>query len=190
MTADPFELLGVGRDATADQVRAARRLLAKDHHPDHGGDEHAMRVVNEAAATALRAIEQRSRGLDEPTIHAEPAGAAEQESPRPSDLAADARGRVVRDTPSFTVEALPVETFEALLVVASWLGEVLDDEPPYRLDTYLHEPFDCWCGLDVVPDAGGSTVSLAVAAVDGTSAPDVLDVRDAWIANLNLVDWD
>jgi hypothetical protein len=96
---------------------------------------------------------------------------------------------MARDIPSFTVEALPVETFEAMLVVASWLGEVLDDDPPYRLDTYLYEPYDCWCRLDVVPDAGASTVSLAVAGVDGAPTPDVLAVRDAWIANLNLVDW-
>lgn len=93
------------------------------------------------------------------------------------------------DTPSFTVEALPVETFEALVVVASWLGEALDDDPPYRLDVYLYEPFDCWCGLEVVPDAGGSTVSLAIAGIDGATTPDVLDVRDAWIANLNAIDW-
>ena len=68
-----------------------------------------------------------------------------------------------RDVPSFTVEALPVETFEGLLVVASWLGEVLDDDPPYRLDVHLHDPVECWCRLDVVPDAGSSTVSLTVA---------------------------
>ena len=96
---------------------------------------------------------------------------------------------IARDVPSFTVEALPVETFEAMLVVASWLGEVLDDDPPYRLDTYLYEPLDCWCRLEVVPDAGASTVSLAVAGLDGSPTPDVLAVRDAWVANLNALDW-
>jgi len=96
---------------------------------------------------------------------------------------------VARDVPSFTVEALPVETFEAMLVVANWLGEVLDDDPPYRLETYLHEPLDCWCRLDVVPDAGASTVSLTVAGIDGGSTPDVLVVRDAWISGLNAIDW-
>jgi hypothetical protein len=101
----------------------------------------------------------------------------------------DPTSGVARDVPSFTVEALPVETFEAILVVASWLGEILDDDPPYRLDTYLYEPFDCWCRLDVVPDAGASTVSLTVAGVDGAPTPDVVDVRDAWVANLNIIDW-
>jgi hypothetical protein len=36
-----------------------------------------------------------------------------------------------------------------------------------------------------VPDAGSSTVSLTVAAIDGAPAPDVEAVRDLWVANLN-----
>ncbi len=101
--------------------------------------------------------------------------------------------RVARDVPSFTVEALPVVTFEALVIVASWIGEVLDDDPPYRLDAYLDAsrgaPLDCWCRLDIVPDAGASTVSIAVGGLDGAPPPDVDVVRDAWIANLNVLDW-
>jgi len=31
---DPYEILGVKRDATADEIRAAYRKLAKQHHPD------------------------------------------------------------------------------------------------------------------------------------------------------------
>jgi hypothetical protein len=160
---DPFATLGLGRDATRDDIRAARRRLAKAHHPDQGGDASHMQTINEAADAALLAIG---------TVPSE-----------------DRTSGIARDAPSFTVEALPVETFEAMLVVASWLGEVLDDDPPYRLDTYLYEPFDCWCRLEVVPDAGASTVSLSVAGIDGGPTPDVIDVRDAWVANLNAVDW-
>ncbi|MET0911367.1 MAG: hypothetical protein ABWZ99_18020, partial [Ilumatobacteraceae bacterium] len=98
-------------------------------------------------------------------------------------------GRMAVDMPSFTVEALPVETFEALLVVASWIGEVLDDDPPYRLEVALGAPYECWCGLDLVPDAGASTVSLQVAAVGGRPAPDIEAVRDVWIEHLNRLDW-
>jgi hypothetical protein len=186
---DPFATLGLARDAGSDEIRAARRRLAKAHHPDQGGDPAAMQRINEAADAALLQVDARS--VDEGVT-------GETESDRP-DLT-ETHGRrsrnsegqtsgMARDIPSFTVEALPVETFEAMLVVASWLGEVLDDDPPYRLDTYLYEPYDCWCRLDVVPDAGASTVSLAVAGVDGAPTPDVLAVRDAWIANLNRVDW-
>jgi hypothetical protein len=166
---DPFATLGLASDAGSDEIRAARRRLAKAHHPDQGGDPAAMQRINEAADAALLQVDERS-------------------GPRTPNSDGPTSG-MARDVPSFTVEALPVETFEAMLVVASWLGEVLDDDPPYRLDTYLYEPYDCWCRLEVVPDAGASTVSLAVAGVDGAPTPDVLMVRDAWINNLNAVDW-
>jgi hypothetical protein len=161
-------------------VRAARRELAKRHHPDRGGDAAAMQAVNEAADDVLLRI----------STPANPAGDESQRDPSAPGLIADEPGGgLSRDVPSFTVEALPVETFEGLLIVASWIGEVLDDDPPYRLDTHLHEPVECWCRLDVVPDAGASTVSLTIAGVDGAPTPDIIAVRDLWITNLNAVDW-
>ena len=186
---DPFAPLGLARDAGSDEIRAARRRLAKAHHPDQGGDPAAMQRINEAADAALLQVDARSvdEGVTGETESDRPDG-PETRNPQSSNSESRMSG-MTRDIPSFTVEALPVETFEAMLVVASWLGEVLDDDPPYRLDTYLYEPFDCWCRLDVVPDAGASTVSLAVAGVDGAPTPDVLTVRDAWINNLNAVDW-
>jgi hypothetical protein len=168
---DALARLGLSPDASADDIRAARRTLAKAHHPDLGGDAGEMQAVNEAADAALQRL-TRSESPGSP--------------PRPSP---ESWSGVERDIPSFTVEALPVETFEGLLVVASWIGEVLDDDPPYRLDTHLHEPVECWCRLDVVPDAGASTVSLTVAGVDGAPTPDVLAVRDVWITQLNGLDW-
>jgi hypothetical protein len=179
---DPLATLGLGGDATPEQIQAARRRLAKQHHPDHGGDADHMQTINEAADAALIAV--AGRDAAEPLTTD---GGAET-APDATSAKREFSG-VTRDVPSFTVEALPVETFEAMLVVASWLGEVLDDDPPYRLDTYLYEPFDCWCRLDVVPDAGASTVSLSVAGIDGAPTPELVAVRDAWIANLNAVDW-
>ena len=184
--ADPFATLGLRRDATADDIRAARRQLAKSHHPDRGGDRADMQRINEAADAALRTVGSPEPNPPEPKP---PAPTQANRSAADRSAAEPVMSGVSRDVPSFTVEALPVETFEAMLVVASWLGEVLDDDPPYRLDTYLAEPFDCWCRLDVVPDAGASTVSLTVAGIDGAPTPDVTAVRDAWIANLNAVDW-
>jgi hypothetical protein len=183
---DPFATLGLGPDATSGEIRAARRRLAKANHPDQGGDPIAMQRINEAADAALLTV-----GAGDP-VAAVPGTAGPDPSAR-HDARTQASGGhlsgMARDMPSFTVEALPVETFEAMLVVASWLGEVLDDDPPYRLETYLYEPFDCWCRLDVVPDAGASTVSLTVAGIDGAPTPDVVAVRDAWVSNLNAVDW-
>ena len=189
---DPFATLGLGRDASGDDIRAARRRLAKAHHPDQGGDPADMQRINEAADAALLAVDTRTRdeGIETPDVDG-PAGSGPdtRRMSRSDDSTSDPTAGIARDVPSFTVEALPVETFEAMLVVAAWLGEVLDDDPPYRLDTYLHEPFDCWCRLDVVPDAGASTVSITIGGVDGAPTPDVIAVRDAWVSNLNAVDW-
>ena len=183
---DPFATLGLGPDATSEEIRAARRRLAKANHPDQGGDPVAMQRINEAADAALLTVDAAVRV-------AAPPGPVEQDPPAHGNVRTQTSGGhlsgLAHDTPSFTVEALPVETFEAMLVVASWLGEVLDDDPPYRLETYLAEPFDCWCRLDVVPDAGASTVSLTIAGIDGAPTPDIVAVRDAWVSNLNAVDW-
>lgn len=188
MTADPFAALGLTDAASADDVRAARKELAKRHHPDRGGDAASMRAVNEAADAALARIAERP---PEPPRRPEPEPGESGRDPSAPKLTADGPigGRVARDMPSFTVEALPAETFEGLLVVASWIGEVLDDDPPYRLEVHLHEPSECWCRLEVVPDAGASTVSLTVAGFDGAPAPDIVAVRDLWVDQLNRVDW-
>lgn len=46
--ADHYEVLGVARDATAAQIKAAYRKLSKKHHADAGGSDEVMRVINEA----------------------------------------------------------------------------------------------------------------------------------------------
>ena len=80
---------------------------------------------------------------------------------------------------------MPAETFEALLVVAAWIGEVLTDEPPYLLECHLNEPSPCWCRLDVVPDAGSSTVSIIVVTEPDDERVSAEMVRDVWVEHLN-----
>ncbi|MDQ3543409.1 MAG: hypothetical protein M3431_06050, partial [Actinomycetota bacterium] len=98
-----------------------------------------------------------------------------------------ASGGVDHDVSSFVIEALPVEAFGALLVVTTWIGEVVVDEPPYQLDVLLVDPLRCWCRLDLVPDAGTSMVSVTIAAFPDESLPDIDDVRDLWVSSLNHV---
>ncbi|MET7242468.1 DEAD/DEAH box helicase family protein [Methylobacterium sp. EM32] len=50
-----WRVLGVGRDAGEDEVRAAFRRLAREHHPDHGGSHAAMTNINRAYVEGLRA---------------------------------------------------------------------------------------------------------------------------------------
>lgn len=45
---DYYEVLGVKKDANASEIKKAYRTLAKELHPDKGGDENAFKEVNEA----------------------------------------------------------------------------------------------------------------------------------------------
>ena len=172
MTLDPFAVLGVRRDATLDEVRIARRKLAAEFHPDHGGDPVRMGEINVAFEAVIAQMSSRSGMPPSPPPAAQPSGGRRYPG-------------VQHDAPSFTVDTLPVDAFEALLIVTSWMGEVLVDDPPYVLEVHLTEPSPCWCRLDLVPDAGSTTVTLTVASIDGTPAPDIEAVRDLWVANLN-----
>ncbi len=176
---DPFAALGLAPDATEEQIRDARNRLAKRQHPDVGGSLDAMQRINEAADAALAASSRRAA--------ARAASRAPAPPPTRSTDTGERRSIVRRDHPSFTIEALPAEAFEALLIAGSVLGQIADDDPPYRLDVDIDGRSETWCRLDVVPDGGGSTVSLTVA----TSRIDVsvTDVRDQFVAELNQLDW-
>ena len=64
-------------------------------------------------------------------------------------------------------------------------GEVLVDDPPYLLEVHLNDPSPCWCRLELLPEAGGTIVSLTVAS-DGPG-PSAEAVRDVWVASLNAL---
>ena len=170
---DPFAVLGLAPGAGEAEIVAARRRLAKAAHPDAGGSVGEMQRLNDAVTRALAAV-----GVPQ-------SAAAPPRRPPPSY-----RGGPVRhDHPSFTIEALPVEAFEGLLIAAAWLGEAVDDDPPYVLEAVIGEPSPAWCRLQLVPDAGATTVSLTVARLPGSPTPDVDEVRDRWITALNGLDW-
>jgi molecular chaperone DnaJ len=45
---DYYEVLGLKKGASASEIKKAFRTLAKELHPDKGGDENAFKEVNEA----------------------------------------------------------------------------------------------------------------------------------------------
>ena len=183
---DPFDVLGLPTTATLDEVRAARRRLARTAHPDAGGDEGRMREINQAFDQAVRRILGRPDRSDPPAPPA-PAPPTSRPGPTPGP-----RPRVVgvgpwvqHDEPSFTIDVLPVDAFAALERVAGDLGEILAEDPPYLLEVLLQEPAPCWCRLELLPEAGATTVMMTVAGIQHQRPPYVEDVRDTWIAALN-----
>jgi len=187
---DPFAVLGLREGASLDDVRAARRRLAKEHHPDHGGDAAAMQRLNAAFDAAVKAIRRPAAPAGSEPTPPPPTPPPSRRTPPPASPTPGfrpfRRGTVEHDAPSFTIDVLPAEAFEALLVVTAWHGDVLVDDPPYLLEVHLHDPAPCWCRLDLVPDAGGTTVSLTVAGVAG-EVPTADEVRDLWVASLNAL---
>lgn len=184
---DPFAVFGLSHTASLAELRAARRVLAFAVHPDRGGDLAAMQRINLAFDAAVAHLTGRR------PLAPRSAPESQGHSPRrpvgnPARDLRYFRYGAQRDVPSFTIDALPAEAFEALLVVTSWIGEVLVDDPPYLLEVHLNDPAPCWCRLELVPDAGASTVTLTVAAIDAGMSPVVTDVeriRDLWVAQLN-----
>ena len=43
-----YDILGVKKSASADEIKKAFRKLARKHHPDAGGDEETFKEINEA----------------------------------------------------------------------------------------------------------------------------------------------
>lgn len=62
---DPYEVLGIARGATFEEVRAAYRRACKTHHPDMGGSHEAMVELNTAYAFILNELKQGARQRQE-----------------------------------------------------------------------------------------------------------------------------
>lgn len=178
---DPFVVLGLDPGASLADVRDARRRLAKHVHPDRGGTVEEMSAINDAVDRAIAAIAARS-GRSRPSRANGPSAARSRRRFGPS--------AIEYDQPSFVVEALPAVAYEALLLAVVGLGDLVDDDPPYRMAVQLHEPHPCLCEIDLLPEAGATTVGLAIAATSGPLMVAVETVRDLVIAELNRLDWD
>jgi len=61
---NPYQTLGVDRNATADEIKRAYRRLASQHHPDKGGDKAKFQEIQQAYDTLTDP--QRRAGYDNP----------------------------------------------------------------------------------------------------------------------------
>ena len=157
--------MGVAPDASWDDIRSAYRRLAKTFHPDTGGDPRRMAEVNRAFQLLSAA-------------HSEPDPVPE---PEPSPVA------IAVDELSFSIEQLPVDAFQSVLIVASFLGDPWVIDEPYQLVARLDPPLSCRCLIDIAPEAGGSLVTLTLTPLQRFPFPDPREVRDAFIAEVEAL---
>ena len=54
-----YEILGVAKDATADEIKRAYRKLASQHHPDKGGDKAKFQEIQQAYDTLSDATKRQ-----------------------------------------------------------------------------------------------------------------------------------
>lgn len=59
MSKDYYSILGVSKSASGDEIKAAFRKKAHEHHPDKGGDEAKFKEVNEAYQVLSNADKRR-----------------------------------------------------------------------------------------------------------------------------------
>jgi hypothetical protein len=76
---DYYAVLGVSKDASQDEVKNAYRTLAKQHHPDKGGDPEKFKEINEAYSIlsdpALRAQYDQARDAQQQAYARQKTGA-------------------------------------------------------------------------------------------------------------------
>lgn len=174
---NPFVVLGVDESATEQDLRQAWRHLAVRAHPDAGGSHEQMTQLNQALHLCLIQVRERAQQI-EPI----------KKTLRP------VRRRIAQEMSSFTVNVLPVECWHALEIVAATCGPTIAAEPPYLLEFFLQDSplenaIQSWCRCDLVPEAGSTTVHVTVGSADELSAPELDNVRDFLVAELNELDW-
>lgn len=172
MTRDEAEsLLGLVRPYDDKTLRDHWRRAAREHHPDRGGSNDLMARINDAYSVLAT--------IDETVSATAPTAPPTGPNQRPSTKD-DVVVRSV-DRPAFVIDALPAVAFETLLLAARVLGDVIDDDPPYVLETLVeHSGSTTWCRLELVPDAGSSTVSITT---DGRVSAEHL--CQAWVTTVN-----
>lgn len=178
---DPFSVLGIDPSASEAEVRAAWRREAKKHHPDVGGTDDVMRALNDALhqALTLNTLDSHSRTIVDGSTN---------EPQRTSHQVSTLSRQVVHDRSSFTIDLLPVESFEFVRLAGSILGSIIDEECPYVVEFTLENsdlvnPSSGWCRCELVPEAGGTMVHLTVGS---DSRPESVEhIRDCLIHHIN-----
>ena len=178
---NPFGVLGIEPTTDRERIRTAWRALAKINHPDVGGSQERMKRLNTAFREALAYVDTHQSADSFESLQNQ-----RREKPKTSTWARSFRVR--QDVSSFTIDTLPVDSFELLRIAGSILGQVSDSDCPYMIEFTLEDLEDtqvgtAWCRCDLVPEAGGTMVHLTIGATNTS----IETVRDAIVECVNEI---
>ena len=121
---DPYEILGVTRDADREEIRSAYLRLVQQVHPDAGGNDALFRTVQDAYDRLSGPQERTNVGTDDARDSASPTAqpnsaheAADKRPPRPDECMACGRKGAVR-----------VRLREHTGLLLAWSADELDGE--------------------------------------------------------------
>lgn len=187
MTEDPYAILGVEREATDAEIKAAYRRLAATHHPDRnpGFQDAANEKLKELNA-AYASIKSASRGhaSQRGDAPASAAGAEDGEAPEPppsqrSAIAAElSRIGVLRDAdledPTVDVLTAMIPSGETIALAAPFTQFASSGQYGFR---EMHRSV-----TRIAPTAGASSMpSLAGGAVTSAGGEVILCTADAMV---------
>ena len=164
--ADDWEVLGVIPGASPAEVRARWLALVKQLHPDRNGDP--------ACAVRLAEVNAAYDRLRAPVASAAPGVRAGPGRPGPTSPGPTSPGPTSPGpTSTFAVDEFRPVAFEAVLLAAVDVGDVTHTDEPFSLDMWVGGGA---CHVELVPQAGGSVVSVDCVNVDAGVVAEALAV--------------